>query len=77
MVAVVGPIVGPILGGWLTYDYSWPWIFFINIPIGIFAVTVVLSQLKDRPHKPVKAPLDYIGFSALVLGVGALPDCSG
>lgn len=72
MVAVVGPIVGPILGGWLTYDYSWPWIFFINIPIGIFAVTVVLSQLKDRPHKPVKAPLDYIGFSALVLGVGAL-----
>ncbi|MBB6054872.1 DHA2 family efflux MFS transporter permease subunit [Tolumonas osonensis] len=72
MVAVVGPIVGPILGGWLTYDYSWPWIFFINIPIGIFAVMVVLSQLKDRPHKPVKAPLDYIGFTALVLGVGAL-----
>lgn len=56
MVAVVGPIVGPILGGWLTYDYSWPWIFFINIPIGIFTVMVVLSQLKDCPHKPVKAP---------------------
>lgn len=72
MVAVVGPIVGPILGGWLTYDYSWPWIFFINIPIGIFAVMVVAKQLKDRPHAPSKAPLDYVGFAALVLGVGAL-----
>jgi DHA2 family multidrug resistance protein len=72
MVAVVGPIVGPILGGWLTYDYSWPWIFFINIPIGVFAVIVVAKQLKDRPHAPSKAPLDYVGFAALVLGVGAL-----
>lgn len=72
MVAVVGPIVGPILGGWLTYDYSWPWIFFINIPIGIFTIFVVLAQLKDRPHEPVKGKLDWIGFSTMALGVGAL-----
>jgi len=72
MVAVVGPIVGPILGGWLTYDYSWPWIFFINIPIGIFTIIIILSQLKDKPHKPEKSKLDVIGFSALALGVGAL-----
>ncbi len=68
MVAVVGPIVGPILGGWLTYDYSWPWIFFINIPIGIFTIVIVLQQLKEKPHQPVKAKLDVIGFAALALG---------
>ncbi len=72
MVAVVGPIVGPILGGWLTYDYSWPWIFFINIPIGIFSVLVISNQLKDRPHKPVKARLDVIGLASMALGVGVL-----
>ena len=55
MVAVVGPIVGPILGGWLTYDYSWPWIFFINIPtIGILQLLWWQKQLKDRPHAPSK-----------------------
>ncbi len=72
MVAVVGPIIGPILGGWLTYDYSWPWIFFINIPIGVFTVMVILAQLKDRPHKPVKAKLDVVGLATMALGVGAL-----
>ncbi len=72
MVAVVGPIVGPILGGWLTYDYSWPWIFFINIPIGIFTVTVILAQLKDRPHEPVRAKLDIIGLATMAVGVGVL-----
>ncbi len=72
MVAVVGPIVGPILGGWLTYDYSWPWIFFINIPIGVFTVMVILAQLKDRPHEPVKARLDIIGLATMALGVGTL-----
>jgi DHA2 family multidrug resistance protein len=72
MVAVVGPIVGPILGGWLTYNYSWPWIFFINLPIGVFTVIVVLSQLKDRPHEPEKSRLDIIGFTAMALGIGVL-----
>ena len=72
MVAVVGPIVGPILGGWLTYNYSWPWIFFINIPVGLFSVVVILSQLKDRPQQKTKPKLDVIGLTAMVLGVGAL-----
>ncbi|PJC87256.1 MFS transporter [Vibrio sp. HA2012] len=72
MVAVVGPIVGPILGGWLTYDYSWPWIFFINIPIGIFTIAVVLSELKDKPHQPARGKLDWVGLSTMVLGVGVL-----
>lgn len=60
MVTVVAPIAGPILGGWITDNYSWEWIFFINIPIGIFASTVVGRQLgggktrkaEDGLHRP-------------------------
>lgn len=72
MVAVVGPIVGPILGGWLTYDYSWPWIFFINIPIGIFTVIVILRQLRDRPRQISHSRFDIVGLSTMALGVGVL-----
>lgn len=72
MVAVVGPIVGPILGGWLTYNYSWPWIFFINIPVGVFTIVVILAQLKDRPQEKTKPKLDIIGLASMALGVGVL-----
>ncbi|MBZ0087205.1 MAG: DHA2 family efflux MFS transporter permease subunit [Thermomonas sp.] len=72
MVTVVAPIAGPILGGWITDNYSWEWIFFINIPIGIFASTVVGAQLKGRPEKLEKPKMDYVGLTALVFGVGAL-----
>jgi DHA2 family multidrug resistance protein len=72
MVTVVAPIAGPILGGWITDNYSWEWIFFINIPIGIFASLVVGKQLKGRPEKLETPKMDYIGLATLVLGVGAL-----
>src|SRR5690606_28236844 len=72
MVTVVVPIAGPILGGWITDNYSWEWIFFINIPIGIFASFVVRSQLAGRPERLEKPRMDYIGLATLVLGVGAL-----
>ncbi|HVR82275.1 MAG TPA: DHA2 family efflux MFS transporter permease subunit [Luteimonas sp.] len=72
MVTVVAPIAGPILGGWITDNYSWEWIFFINIPIGIFASVVVGRQLKGRPERLEKPKMDYIGLATLVLGVGAL-----
>lgn len=72
MVTVVAPIAGPILGGWITDNYSWEWIFFINIPIGIFASTVVGAQLKGRPEKTDTPKMDYVGLLTLVLGVGAL-----
>jgi DHA2 family multidrug resistance protein len=72
MVTVVAPIAGPILGGWITDNYSWEWIFFINIPIGIFASTVVGSQLRGRPERLEKPKMDYVGLATLVLGVGAL-----
>ncbi|RXR08320.1 DHA2 family efflux MFS transporter permease subunit [Pseudoxanthomonas composti] len=72
MVTVVAPIAGPILGGWITDNYSWEWIFFINIPIGIFSSLVVGRQMKDRPVTLQNPKMDYIGLATLVLGVGAL-----
>ncbi|WP_242106793.1 DHA2 family efflux MFS transporter permease subunit [Luteimonas aquatica] len=72
MVTVVAPIAGPILGGWITDNYSWEWIFFINIPIGIFASTVVASQLRGRPEILEKPKMDYAGLISLIIGVGAL-----
>jgi MFS transporter, DHA2 family, multidrug resistance protein len=72
MVTVVAPIAGPILGGWITDNYSWEWIFFINVPIGLFASFVVGRQLKGRPERLEKPKMDYVGLITLVIGVGAL-----
>ncbi|MEK1942393.1 MAG: DHA2 family efflux MFS transporter permease subunit [Pseudomonas sp.] len=72
MVTVVAPIAGPILGGTITDNYSWPWIFFINVPIGLFAAFVVRQQLADRPVVTSRQPMDYVGLMALIVGVGAL-----
>ncbi|SQF99538.1 EmrB/QacA family drug resistance transporter [Paucimonas lemoignei] len=72
MVTVVAPIAGPILGGWITDSYSWPWIFFINIPIGLFAVLVVRMQMAKRPVVTSYQPMDYVGLITLIIGVGAL-----
>ena len=72
MVTVVAPIAGPILGGWITDNYSWEWIFFINVPIGLFATWAVASQMKGRPERTERPKMDYIGLATLVLGVGAL-----
>ncbi|WP_045761898.1 DHA2 family efflux MFS transporter permease subunit [Xanthomonas albilineans] len=72
MITVVAPIAGPILGGWITDNYSWEWIFFINVPLGILAATVVGGQLRDRPE-PVERPrMDYVGLITLIIGVGCL-----
>lgn len=72
MVTVVAPIVGPITGGWITDNYAWPWIFYINVPIGIFAAIVVWMQLRGREETTTTSPIDYIGIALLVLGVGLL-----
>src|ERR1039457_6373620 len=74
--AVCAPAIGPTLGGWITDSFSWRWIFFINIPVGILALVLVYLLLEDPPYlKELKrgfASFDAIGFSLLVLGVGAL-----
>lgn len=72
MVTVVAPIVGPTLGGWITDNYSWPWIFFINVPIGIFASTVIAMQLAGRKETTERPRVDIFGLLSLIVGVGAL-----
>lgn len=72
MVVIVAPIVGPILGGWITDNYSWPWLFYINVPIGAAAAAVGWWVLRGRESARVKVPIDYIGLALLVVGVGAL-----
>ena len=74
--AVCAPAIGPTLGGWITDNYSWRWIFYINVPVGILAVLLVSQLVEDPPYlsniKKMTARFDYIGFSLLVIGVGAL-----
>ena len=74
--AVIAPTVGPTLGGWITFNYSWRWIFFINIPVGVATLLLVYRVLEDPPYlarlKAAGLKLDYIGISLLALGIGAL-----
>ncbi|TDN61754.1 DHA2 family efflux MFS transporter permease subunit [Paraburkholderia sp. BL10I2N1] len=70
MGVMVGPILGPTLGGWLTDSYNWRWVFFINVPIGAFALFGVLTFLPARPAKH-DAKFDLFGFLTLSLAIGA------
>jgi len=72
MTVLVAPVVGPLLGGWITDNISWPWIFYINIPVGILAAMFTWSIYRTRDAVPQKVPLDYVGLGLLVLWVGAL-----
>jgi len=73
---IVAPTVGPTLGGWITDNYSWRWIFFINVPVGILTVLLVLRFIENPPWanrlKGALAKIDFVGISLLVIGVGAL-----
>ena len=69
---VMGPTIGPTLGGWITDNYSWPWIFYVNIPIGIVATMLALSFIRgDREVHP-DASIDWAGIGLLILGIGSL-----
>jgi DHA2 family multidrug resistance protein len=70
---VLGPALGPVLGGWLTDNYSWPWIFFINVPLGILTLSMVMKFIDDPPYfVRMKATVDFIGVMLLALGLGSL-----
>src|SRR6201995_2874221 len=73
---ICAPAIGPTLGGWITDNYSWRWIFYINVPVGILALLLVSQLIHDPPNlsrlKAGMARFDYIGFGLLALGVGAL-----
>jgi MFS transporter, DHA2 family, multidrug resistance protein len=70
MGVTLGPIIGPALGGWLTDDYNWRWVFYINVPFGILAFIGVLTTMPESTIK--RSPFDFFGFAFLSLGVGAL-----
>ena len=72
MTVLVAPVVGPLLGGWITDNISWPWIFYINIPVGLAAAAVTWSIYRSRDPGPSKVKLDVVGLALLVLWVGAL-----
>src|SRR5580658_754909 len=74
--AIMAPTIGPTLGGWITFNYSWRWIFFINLPVGIATWFLVRRFVEDPPYlaklKAAGVKLDYIGIALLALGIGAL-----
>jgi DHA2 family multidrug resistance protein len=72
MVIIIAPIFGPIIGGWITDNLSWPWLFYINLPVGAFAAAASWSILRHRESKKLKLPIDVIGLALLVIGVGSL-----
>ncbi len=72
MTATVGPIAGPALGGWMTDSYSWSWIFYINIPVGIFAAAVTWAIYKDRDTATKSIPIDKVGLLSLIAWVSSL-----
>lgn len=71
-IVITAPIVGPILGGWISYDYHWPWIFYINIPVGILSVIAIWLILKNRETPREKQPIDWVGLLLLAIGVTCL-----
>jgi DHA2 family multidrug resistance protein len=72
MTVVVAPIFGPLLGGWITDNLTWPWIFYINAPIGAFAAFTAWMLLKDRETPTTRSPIDVVGLVAMAVGVGSL-----
>src|SRR6201747_612501 len=71
MGVMMGPIMGPSLGAWLTETYSWHWVFLVNLPFGIFTVLGLLIFM-DETKKDLQLRFDWFGFSALAIGIGAL-----
>src|SRR5580658_3284820 len=74
--AIMAPTIGPTLGGWITDNYSWRWIFYINLPVGVLTLFLVYRMVEDPPYlarnKNAGVSIDYIGVALLALGIGAL-----
>ena len=74
--AIMAPTIGPTLGGWITFNYSWRWIFFINLPVGVITWFLVRRFVEDPPYlqrlRKGGVKLDYVGIALLTVGIGAL-----
>ena len=69
---MVGPTLGPTLGGWITDNYSWPWIFYVNLPFGILAAAMVAAYVHDHPDQERTRSVDYLGIGLLAVSAGSL-----
>ena len=72
MGVMVGPTLGPTLGGWITDNYSWPWIFYINVPLGLLAAVLSWRSVPEPSHLIRRTQVDWLGLALLILGIGAL-----
>jgi DHA2 family multidrug resistance protein len=72
MTTLVAPVVGPMLGGWITDNINWPWIFYINIPVGLIAVGITWTIYRKRESTIRRLPVDGVGLGLLVLWVGCM-----
>ncbi len=76
MAVVVAPAIGPTLGGWITDNYNWHWIFFINLPIGLISLYLSNRMVEDPPQMKekmkIKLPIDFVGLALVASGVGCL-----
>ena len=72
MTVIVAPIFGPVMGGWITDNYSWPWIFYINLPIGLLSASAAFFLLRGRETPTAHQRIDGVGLGLLVVGVGSL-----
>jgi len=71
MAVMMGPIMGPTLGAWLTETYSWHWVFFVNLPVGLLAIAGLIIYM-DETYKDQEMRFDWFGFTALAFGIGSL-----
>jgi DHA2 family multidrug resistance protein len=69
---VMAPTLGPTIGGYITDNYNWPWIFFVNVPIGLVSAFLVMTFLHDAPNQAKASPIDLPGIALLTVGLGSL-----